>query len=99
MAPNVGLDVALAGRRANVRSKNAATMFVRITVGPMLEIASGAAALQRCGSFTSLMLHGIWRMLPRGRVSMLTSDECFTVARTPVTTDARVWRWREKGTV
>ena len=96
MAPNVGPDVALAGRRANVKSENVVTMIVQITVRLTLEIASDAAALRRGGSFTSLMLHGVSRMEQHARVSVPTNEEGFTVARTPVTTEARGWRLRER---
>jgi len=72
------------------------TRIVHTTVRLTLEIASDAAALRRGGSFTSLMLHGVSRMEQHARVGVPTSDEDFTVAQTPVTTDARVWRSRER---
>ena len=94
MAPNVGLDVALAGRRANVRSESVVTMIVQFNVLPTLDITSDAAVLRRGGSFSSLMLQGVSMTIPHARVGGSTRDKHFTAARTPVTTDARVWRLR-----
>ena len=68
------------------------TMIVQFNVRPTLDITSDAAALRRGGSFSSLMLQGVSMTIPHARVGVLTSEESFTVARTPATTDARVWR-------
>ena len=70
------------------------TMIVKITVRRTLGTTSDAATLRRGGSLTSLMLHGVSRMIQHAKVGVPTSDKGFTVARTTVTTDARVWRWR-----